>query len=59
MAANLSKIKIYWDGNNSQQTDRLLAWLEGNPMDQIKLFSDSLQEAKAGNWVKMMTEYHM
>jgi hypothetical protein len=51
--ADLSKIKIYWDGNNSQWMNRLLDWLEGNPMDQIKLFSHSLQEAKVGNQKKL------
>jgi hypothetical protein len=53
MVANLSKIKIFWDGNNSQRMNRLLDWLEGNPTDQIKLFSDSLQEAKVGNQKKI------
>jgi hypothetical protein len=48
MMADLGKIKIFWDGNNSQQMNRLLDWLENNPMDRIKLFSDSLQEAKVG-----------
>jgi hypothetical protein len=35
------------------QTNRLLDWLEGNPTDQIKLFSDSLQEVKVGNQKKI------
>jgi Tfp pilus assembly PilM family ATPase len=33
--------------------NRLLDWLESNPMDRIKLFSDSLQEAKVGNQKKI------
>jgi hypothetical protein len=33
--------------------NRLLDWLESNPTDQIKLFSDSLQEAKVGNRKKI------
>jgi hypothetical protein len=44
---------VFWDSNNSQQTNRLLDWLEGNPTDQIKLFLDSLQEAKGGNQKKI------
>jgi hypothetical protein len=46
MTAYLGKIKIFWDGNDSWRMNRLLDWLESNPMDQIKLFLDSLQEAK-------------
>jgi hypothetical protein len=53
MTADLGKLKIFWDGNNSWQTNRLLDWLESNPTDQIKLFSDSLQEAKVGNRKKI------
>jgi hypothetical protein len=53
MVADLSKIKIFWDGNNSWWMNRLLDWLEGNPTDWIKLFSDSLQEAKVGNQKKI------
>jgi hypothetical protein len=53
MVADLSKIKIFWDGNNSQRMNRLLDWLESNPTDRIKLFSDSLQEAKVGNQKKI------
>jgi hypothetical protein len=53
MAADLSKIKIFWDGNNSRKMNRLLDWLESNPTDQIKLFLDSLQEAKVGNQKKI------
>jgi hypothetical protein len=33
--------------------NRLLDWLESNPTDQIKLFLDSLQEAKVGNQKKI------
>jgi hypothetical protein len=33
--------------------NRLLDWLESNPTDRIRLFSDSLQEAKVENRKKI------
>lgn len=38
--------KIYWDKDTSR-TDRLIEYLNDNPEDRQKLFSDSSQDAKA------------
>jgi hypothetical protein len=52
---DLSKAKIYWEGaTNSRRTDRLIGWLEENPTDRIKLFSDSSQDARAANRRKIV-----
>ena len=41
------KCKIFWDGQYSPRTARLIAWLKDNPNDRLKLFSDSTQDAIA------------
>lgn len=40
--------KVYWEKDLSR-TDRLLDWLESNPSDRQKLFSDSARDAKEEN----------
>ena len=44
-SGKLSEIKVYWNKDPSR-TDRLLDWLNENPSDHQKLFSDSAQDAK-------------
>lgn len=41
--------KVIWDGDrlDTRRTDRLIDWLENNPSDRHKLFSDSTQDARA------------
>lgn len=38
-------VRIYWD-KDATRTDRLLDWLDDNPADRQKLFSDSSQDAR-------------
>lgn len=38
-------VRIYWD-KDATRTDRLLDWLDDNPADCQKLFSDSSQDAR-------------
>ena len=38
--------RVKW---NDQRTDRLVQWLENNPEDRQRLFSDSAQDAKEQN----------
>jgi hypothetical protein len=40
-----SGVRIYWD-KDSTRTDRLLDWLDENPVDRQKLFSDSSHDAR-------------
>jgi hypothetical protein len=44
-AASSQAPRIYWD-KDTTQTDRLLDWLDENPADCQKLFSDSSQDAR-------------
>jgi hypothetical protein len=41
------KRNIEWEGNpqNMARTDRLLDWIESNPIERLRLFSDSTQAA--------------
>jgi hypothetical protein len=51
---DLFKVKIFWDGSQSQQTDILVSRLEDNPVDHIKSFLDSSQDAKMANQKKIV-----
>lgn len=55
--------KVYWE-KDMTRTDRLLEWLENNPSDRQKLFSDSAQDAKEENRARRVargakSEFHI
>jgi hypothetical protein len=40
------KLAIHWEGAHSARTSRLIAWCKANDDARIKLFSDSVKDAK-------------